>query len=283
MPQNDTADSHAKAMVIASFLGDSLALGAHWIYDTRRIQNEFGRVENLLKPADGSFHAGKDKGEFTHYGDQALALLESVSAKNGFDLKDFSSRWRGLFENYRGYFDEATKTTLSNYASGKGVEEAGSPSNDLAGAARIPPLVYLYREDLETLVEAARAQTSMTHRDPITVDCAEFFARVSFDILKGARPVQAMKKTAKDGFKGSPIMDWLNAGFDSIGSETVGTVVRFGQSCHTPEAFPGVAHLIAKYEEDLMEALVQSVMAGGDSAGRGMLVGMILGGWTSEP
>ena len=38
-----------------------------------------------------------------------------------------------------------------------------------------------------------------------------------------------------------------------------------------------MVHLIAKYEDNLEEALIQSVMAGGDSAARGMLVGMVLG------
>jgi ADP-ribosylglycohydrolase len=38
-----------------------------------------------------------------------------------------------------------------------------------------------------------------------------------------------------------------------------------------------VVHLIAKYEKDLKEALIQCVMTAGDSAARGALVGMVLG------
>ncbi|MBW2093157.1 MAG: ADP-ribosylglycohydrolase family protein, partial [Deltaproteobacteria bacterium] len=41
--------------------------------------------------------------------------------------------------------------------------------------------------------------------------------------------------------------------------------------------FPSVVHLVARYENDLKEALVQCVMAGGDSAARGLLVGMLIG------
>jgi ADP-ribosylglycohydrolase len=40
---------------------------------------------------------------------------------------------------------------------------------------------------------------------------------------------------------------------------------------------PGVVHLIAKYQGDIKEALVQCVMTAGDSAARGALVGMVLG------
>jgi ADP-ribosylglycohydrolase len=49
--------------------------------------------------------------------------------------------------------------------------------------------------------------------------------------------------------------------------------------CEIPAAFPGVIHLIAKYETDLKTALVENAMAGGDSAGRGLLVGMVLGAY----
>ncbi|MDH3950637.1 MAG: ADP-ribosylglycohydrolase family protein, partial [Deltaproteobacteria bacterium] len=88
---------NARAMVLASFAADSLALGVHWIYDASKIANEYGRVETFIKPKEDSYHPTKDKGEFTHYGDQQLVLLESVAVKNGFDLNDFSERWQEFF------------------------------------------------------------------------------------------------------------------------------------------------------------------------------------------
>jgi ADP-ribosylglycohydrolase len=264
-------------MVLASFAADSLALGVHWIYDTDKIKKNFGRVDTLRKPLPRSFHPTKDQGEFTHYGDQAFVLLESIAARRGFDLSDFSGRWQDLFKTYRGYFDQATKQTLQNLAQGKAIEEAGSSSTELSGAARIAPLVFLYHKEPETLVRAARVQTQMTHNNPLVIDSAEFFARVCCKVLDGSSPTQAMTEVSAQRFKGFLLFAWVKEGIASAGEESVSTIARFGQSCHTDDAFPGVVHLIAKYGKDLKEALVQAVMAGGDSAGRGLLVGMVLG------
>jgi ADP-ribosylglycohydrolase len=264
-------------MVLASFVADSLALGAHWIYDTQKIVDLFGRVDRLLKPSADSYHPTKEKGDFTHYGDQTLVLLESLAENRAFDLNDFSRRWRALFSRYTGYFDQATRMTLAGYRQGKTAEAAGSPSDELAGAARIAPLVYLYREDIDKLVESARSQTRMTHTDPLTVESAEFFARTACRVLAGTAPIQAMERVSAEGFGSSLLSDWVKKGIESKDMDSVSVISRLGQSCHTREAFAGVVHLIAKYENDPGEALIQSVMAGGDGAARGMMVGMVLG------
>jgi ADP-ribosylglycohydrolase len=271
-----------RPMVLASFAADSLALGVHWIYDAEMIKKDFGRVDTLRKPLPGSYHPTKEKGEFTHYGDQTYVLLESIAAQRGFDLYDFSKRWQDLFKTYRGYFDQATKKTLQNLARGKAVEEAGSSSTELAGAARIAPLVFFYHKDPETLVKAARAQTQMTHNNPLVIDGAEFFARVCCKVLDGTSPTKAMTEVAAQRFKRSPLFAWVKEGIESAREDSVSTIARFGQTCHTDDAFPGVVHLIAKYEKDLKEALVQAIMAGGDNAGRGLMVGMVLGAYLGD-
>ncbi|MGD9041211.1 MAG: ADP-ribosylglycohydrolase family protein [Desulfobacteraceae bacterium] len=273
---------HGKGMVLASFVADSLALGVHWIYDTAKIEKDFGRVDRLLRPASDSYHSTKKKGEFTHYGDQTFVLLESLAAKGGFELDDFATRWQKLFENYDGYYDQATKATLQNFSLQKSPVEAGSPSNDLSGASRVAPLVFCYQDDLDTLVEAARDQTRMTHNNPNVLDGAEFFARVSWLVLRGTPPILAIEKVSSERFDKSPLWQWVRDGIESKTAESVSTIARFGQSCHVDDAFAGVVHLIAKYENNLEEALVQAVMAGGDSAGRGMVVGMVLGAHLGE-
>jgi len=271
------------AMVLASFAADALAMGAHWIYDTDRISQRFGRIDTFLKPGTDSYHPTKEKGAFTHYGDQTLILLESLAAKNGFDLPDFSARWRALFKDYPGYVDNATRITLSSYAAGSTYEDAGSPSDDLAGAARIAPLVCACRDDADTLVMNARAQTRMTHSNPHTIDSAEFFARVAWTVLHGTPPADALKQVTEKHFGNSALSVWVTEGLASKDRDSIESIAAFGQTCHTPEAFPGVIHLIARYEGDLKEALIQSVMAGGDSAARGMIVGMVLGAHLGLP
>jgi ADP-ribosylglycohydrolase len=267
----------AKAMVLASFAADSLSLGVHWIYNTNVIDKKWGRVENYIKPERPTYHPTKNLGEFTHYGDQTLLLLKSIAADSGFDLNHFARRWQDFFESYDGYFDGATKETRENFSSGKDLTEAGSGSDDLAGAARIAPLAFLYRRDLDKFLEASRAQTALTHNNRTVIGSAEFFGRVVWRVLRGKSPTAAVNRTISKEFDREPYAKWVEEGTRSVEKDTRQAILDIGQMCEVEAAFPCVIHLIAKYEDNLKEGLIENAMAGGDSAGRGLLVGMILG------
>jgi ADP-ribosylglycohydrolase len=270
-------DDKAKAMVLASFAGDALALGVHWIYNTRVIDKKWGRVERYLKPERPTYHPTKDLGEFTHYGDQTLVLLKSIVEAGGFDLDRFAGDWQTLFKTYDGYVDKATKGTLQNISDGKERASAGSASLELAGAARIAPLVYRYRNDLDRLIAAARAQTAFTHNTDLVTGSADFFGRVAFKTLNEEPPASAIRTTIAEGFQKDPYQTWIQQGLESVTGDTRQVILDFGQMCEVEAAFPSVIHLIAKYEDNLRDALIENAMAGGDSAGRGLLVGMVLG------
>jgi len=267
----------ADAMLVGSFVADALALGAHWIYDSDHIERKFGRVNRFVAPLEDSFHPTKGPGDFTHYGDQTLVLIESISVCCGFDLNLFAQSWIAFFDGYDGYFDHATLETLDHFSAGRGPAEAGSASTDLGGAARIAPLVYCYRDNMKDCIAAVRAQTAMTHNQPEVIAAAEFFARAAFQILQGACPTTALDQAARTNASDPAIAQWVASGMASRESDTRTAIAQFGQDCRAAAAFPAVVHLLSRYEQDFEAALVENVMAGGDSAARGMLVGMLLG------
>ena len=267
----------AQAMVLGSFAADALSLGVHWVYNTNVIDKKWGAVENYIKPERPTYHPNKDLGEFTHYGDQTMVLLSSVAESSGFNINHFAQSWQDFFKSYDGYFDGATKDTLDNLAAGKDITAVGSGSDDLAGAARIAPLVYCYRNDEGKLIESVQSQTAFTHNNQQVIDSAEIFARVAGKVMHGTAPVAAIKQVVDDGFSREPYAKWVDDDLKSADKDTRQVMLEFGQMCEIEAAFPCVVHLIARYEENLSQALIQNAMAGGDSAGRGLVVGMILG------
>lgn len=269
--------TQSTAMVLASFAADSLALGAHWIYDTDVINQRIGRVDTLHAPLPDSYHAGKKSGQFTHYGDQALILLESLAHNGAFSLPDFAASWQQLFAGYNGYVDKATSATLDNRSRNLPLDRCGSTSSDLGGAARIAPLVYRYQHDREALLAAALQQTAFTHNNPATLAGAEFIARTAWAVLQGADPVSAMEQALEEGVDDIDLDIRIRGGLDSGGKDTRTVIKKFGQMCGIAAALPGAIHLIVTYTKDLKTALIENVMAGGDSAARGMVAGMILG------
>lgn len=267
-------------MLWAAFAADALALGAHWIYDPAVIRKRFRRVEHYVAPGSDSYHPGKEAGDLTHYGDQMLVLLESLAKNEGrFNLSDFALRWRNLFKDYRGYVDKATKATLKRFSEGHGPDASGSSSSDLAGGGRMVPILYAYRDDPQGCVAAIQAQTAMTHNHPLVLEAAAYFARVTLHVLEGSPPGDALEAVLHEMSLQDPLTTYVRHGLESATRETEAAVLDFGQSCAVDEAFPSVVHFIVRYAEDLREGLIQNVMAGGDSAGRGLLVGMVLGAY----
>ena len=270
---------NTKGMLFGSFVGDALALGPHWVYNTNVIDKKFGRVQQYFDPLV-SYHAGKKKGDFTHYGDQMLLLLESLASASGFDRTQFADAWQSFFNDYEGYRDKATLTTLQNMTEGNNILKSGSSSDDLGGAARIGPIVYRYANDMASAIQAARYQTALTHNNPSVLDSAEFFVRLAIRALAGEKPSEAISHLLETQYQDTDIADAVSLGLASQDKDTRTIIAEFGQMCSVEAALPGTIHVITKYEKDLKEALVENVMAGGDSAARGMLVGMVLGAYT---
>ena len=266
-----------RELILSSLIADSLALGAHWEYDQKRIQDTLGTVETLLAPRLTNYHTTREAGDLSHYGDQVLLLLQTVYTQNSFVLEQFASAWQKYMADYDGYMDHASRDTLRHFSEGASPTESGGQSNDFSGAARIAPLFATYEDDLEQLIIAARAQTLMTHNNGLIADGAEFFARTTFALLNGAPIKDALEVAAESGYAHLPAEDWLAFTYLSADEAPLKAIEKFGQSCGMKGAFHGVIHLVTTMYETPHEALIANVMAGGDSCARGLMLGLLFG------
>ncbi|GAA5130656.1 ADP-ribosylglycohydrolase family protein [Luteolibacter yonseiensis] len=262
-------------IVFGAFIGDALALGPHWIYDQNEIRERLGRATTYQPPL-AVYHQGKAAGDQTHYGDQALVLLRTISKTGRFNLAGFAEDWRAYWEDPRtiSYRDGATKATLAHLSS---EENPPSSSNDIAGAARIGPLFLLKWETEEELLLAVRVQTAFTHGDPVVIESALFFARVILAVRSGDDMETALRKTIKHTTWHSIRKDWLDDALASAASDETDAAAlkRHGLTCHAVDAFPGICHLLLRHPTSPAEALIENANAGGDSAARGMILGMV--------
>ncbi len=268
-----------KGLLYGALAADSLALAPHWIYDQAEIERRFGRVTDLqAAPADG-YHAGKPLGAQTHYGDQALILLESLEACGGnFVMEDFARRWRRYWQDSTSYRDHATKDTLAHFEEGRGLTRAGSDSTELGGASRLAPLLLALRgEEQPTIIAAVRAQTAMTHASAEVIDSAEFIARVVFLLMRGVTIPSALEMASGLPYRTLQPGAYLQQAQAKSGISTAQAVAELGQSCPLGKALPSVFAILLEHGDNPETALIENVMAGGDSAARGMMLGTILG------
>jgi ADP-ribosylglycohydrolase len=275
---NHHASDKLAGLVYGSFIADALALGAHWIYDQEELRRDFGRVTHFLDPREDSYHPSKKRGEQTHYGDQALTLMESIKSRGRFDVFGFAQDWSRMWDGYPDYFDQATKETLKHLNAGTPAKEAASNSNELGGAARIAPLLALMSGDsVECAVAAARAQTALTHSSYIAGDAAEFLTRIVFALLAGAELRASIEQAAGATYDELDVRAMLQRVEATRSLELAAAAKSLGLACPAPQALPTLLMLLDRCGDDFEKALIENTNAGGDNAARGLALGMVLG------
>ena len=214
-----------KGAILGGLIGDSLALGGHYEYDSKVIADRIGSYRELSAPTvnygigwgRANYHPGKIAGDMTDAGDVALMLLEylaSLPNGNSFDFDGFANHWFTEIEvkgygscNFisvgrdatscpdglrPGYLNGATRKTLdairlSPNAHGKARKALAADVNCLFGATHIAPLLAMptYISNEEALVRDAVATVYITHKHRDPVKAAEFLARAAYRILNG--------------------------------------------------------------------------------------------------
>jgi ADP-ribosylglycohydrolase len=275
----------ARAMIWGALVADAASMGLHWLYDQARIAAVAGERPEFHGPdaadfegAKGYFaHGGRTRGMQSQYGEQMLVMLRSLGATGIYDKAAYEATFRAHFGYggaYVGYVDRATRDTLDNLAQAErtgGVEAAafyGSDDTQLPAVAKLPPLVAAGQVD--EAVSAIRVTNNSDH--------AEAYGRVVAAMLQaavqGAAPAQVVQ--AGQTAATPEIAEGLARAVQATDQSVPAFTAQVGMACELAFGVPSAMHTLL-VTGSYAEAVRQNIMAGGDSCGRAIVLGAILG------
>ena len=320
---NISKEEAIKGAFYGAIVGDALCLGSHYEYDAQKIYKAYGQkpIEKFMSPGEmmgGSthgigwgernYHPGKKAGGTTDYGDYNILILEHLAAtaepKRDFNVQALIPHWMNRFENGWGsWICTMTKETYAQVKQNIPVQHLGGISNAMAIRH---VAAYAYYDSEEEIADVAR-KTMFTHKSEEALSGGEFFARVTFRVIYGEKPADAIEnvavgmsefiqgKVAQAIAKYKEATDESSALFqeqfaDDLAITSMARLwdigrsepIRVGKASPTEGTLPGAVYFILKYadkENGLNDALVANAMVGGDNASRSIAIGMVLGAY----
>lgn len=288
--QTGTISSEARAGgVLGALVADAATMGLHWLYEPERIAAIAEKADPVFLDADrrnfdgakGYFaHEGKREGDLSQYGAVlTLAMTSLVECQGKSDIADYQRRFLAFFGpggDWTGYIDRPTRGTLANL--GAGVSDDTPPitgiDDDQLPALSTVPAVVAADPDHTELDARVTSMVQVTNDNPLASEGALMTARLIRAALHGEDLSAALVAEA-DG-AGEVLQPLLQEALSRADEATVDMAGHFGRACHVPQGLPVVFHILNTVET-YQDGVRKNILAGGDSCGRSMALGSILG------
>lgn len=271
--------------LMGAFCADAAALGLHWIYDPARIEAvaaaqgraAFTPINPVhFKGVPAYFaHGQRQNGALTQYGEVLHTATQSLIATNGqFTESHYQAAYAAHFGpggTYTGYIDRPTRGTLANLAAGQ-TDPSGIDDDQLPATATLPAIVVATHnapDQIATLTRAIR----VTNVNDTATTYGLAFANLLAQVLNGTPVARALQTTAANapGDLGAQLAQALT---NTQSSTDYGETT--GRACHLPMALPLTFHILAN-THSFADAIEANIRAGGDSAGRAIIIGAVMG------
>lgn len=281
----DSKRARGAAALWGALVADAAALGAHWIYDVGRIA-DIARAQGgsaAFLPVDAAHYAGgvgyfahgmRRSGMGTQYGEVTRLALAACLRDGGFDMAAYQADFTACFGpggGWHGYIDRPTRGALANLAEGRS-DPSGIDDDQLPALSALPAVVLAHLNDPGDAV--ARA-VSVTSDNAIARAHGGLFAGMLTAVVGGAALPLALEQAVAE-MPDQTIAAPLRAALAAPNSDSVAFGETTGRACHLPMAMPLALHILT-HARDFTDAVERNIAAGGDSAGRAVVIGALMG------
>ena len=262
-----------KGLIWGSLLGDAYSLGGHWVYDQQQLVNSTLDLSKLNDPLT-NYHGNKKAGDFTHYGDQTVWLLEYIKTSKVYDPFVYGNIWQKKMSDYQGYVDSASKESLANIKSGRSFLGAGSGSHDLSIVGRHAPIIFALK-GMDEMLESVKFHTCLTHMSKEALDASKYIAEVTLAMIYNLDVENTLQERAK--FYGEMVESEVAKAFEVKDKPSNEAIASLGASCAVEGGLASTIYLLINYHNDFEALLKANTLAGGDTASRAIVSGMVVG------
>lgn len=278
-------NNSAHAALTGALVADAATLGLHWLYDPERIAAVIKREGSAaFVPIDaanydgvpGYFaHGNRQTGMLSQYGECLRLAIEVINTNDGvFDVTAYQQAFLahfGMGGTYVGYIDRPTRAAVNNILAER--SPSGSDDDQLPALARIPAIVASMHghDDLLDVVEQAIAITNVNEDARLY---GRLFADLLIRVLNGGQLASALLAVAQAAPQSAQTL--LTAALNTTATDSVAYGAITERACHLPQGMPLAFHILNN-AVDYTDAVVRNIAAGGDSCGRAIVIGAVMG------
>lgn len=279
MPQTQKS-----ALLLGALTADAASLGLHWLYDPARIAEiADARGSAAFVPVDaGNFedvkgyfaHAGRHAGMLSQYGEVLWLAMRVIRARGGFEANAYRQAYGAHFGPggaYHGYIDRPTRAALTRIAADE--TPTGLDDDQLPATATLPAIMAVYHGQ-PTLPRMARTAREVTNINETAEVYSVVFADLLSRVLKGEALPSAMASAVASA--DPSIRHAVTDALKTDQASSTDYAGKTGRACHLPMAGPLVIHIL-RHATSYGDAVERNIRAGGDSAGRAILIGAVMG------
>lgn len=312
--QTLTPAARGAGAATGAFIGDALAMPAHWYYDRAAIRADYGVVDtyhaprrlhpssilwrSTYEPTEPEFDILGDERMFwgkrdIHYhqhlrpGENTLnlkllrAALEELSAHGEYRQDVWIDRYldfmRSPADHRDTYVEECHRGFFMNLRSGLPPEKCAVKEKHIGGLVPVVPL-YAALRTLGAAHDAARRtvhdHVALTHGGELVREAVSNLLAVAEQVWSGEPLREIIERHA-----GAQDLRFLTGPVSRLVSEPDEKVVGgvWSTACYLDESLPATFFLALKYADSPRRALIANTMVGGDNCHRGAVLGALLG------
>ncbi len=295
-----------------AFIGDAMSMPTHGYSSRQMIFSDYGNISDYMAPRDvhpesvlhtlpipelpAEFdYIGKERaklwrrrGTHPHFGMSsgentlplflALHLVVSMASSNSFDVNAWMERYSAIMTTPGAHSDtfipSIHRRYFENLAAGKNPELNGCSDAHMSDIAIFVPLLFLtFKNAGRNQMDISKALKKFTIGEGASSG-AFFLSEILAKVLGGSTIEDAIYKNMTPDRHVSlafPYRRWIkNKGDEDAVNAT-------GKYAAIEEAIPLTIYIALKYGTDVITAVTVNANIGGESTGRGALIGMLAG------